>query len=297
MNKEQFTKELVNNLTAILGDGYSVCTEHVTKNNGVEHVGIVIRRPNQNVCPNIYIENFYSQFLKGRSIESIAEEILSLYNSKKDYMTDFNVEKELGQAKERIFFKLVNAEANRMLLDIAPHKLWNDLAIIYYVDFGEEEGYHKFLTINNMIMELLDLTPDELEQLAITNTEKRMSAQISGISSMLDNLLGLDSELEEDLPDDELFYVITNQEKSNGACTVLYHNVLSDFAERMNVDKVYLIPSSINEMLLIPDRGNMSVKELNAMLKSVNNTEVNPEEVLSSNCYIYTRQTNLISVA
>lgn len=293
MNKEQFTMKLVNNLKATLGDEYFIRTEHVTKNNGVKLLGVVIGKQNQTVCPNIYMESFYSQFLNGRTIDSIAKEVLSLYYEK-NTMTDFNLKTALSNANDKIFFKLVNTEANRILLDHAPHKTWNDLSIIYYADFGaDEDNYHKTLVITDMVSELLGFSVDELDKLARANTEKMMQPTICSLSSIMSNAFGFEESCESDEP----FYILSNALKFNGASAVLYSNVLSDFAKKMNVETVYLIPSSIHEMLLIPDRGIMSVQKLNTMLCKVNDSEVEPEEVLSSNCYIYTRQTDSISVA
>ena len=299
MNKEQFTMKLVNNLKETLGNEYFVRTEHVTKNNGVELLGVVIGKQNQTVCPNIYVESFYSQFRLGRPLESITREFISIYH-KNNTMEDFDLVLALNQAHDKIFYKLINTEANQILVDNAPHKTWNDLSVIYYADFGkDEENCHKTLVINNLICELLGLSVDELDRIARHNTERLMQAQIQGISSLMEKAYGFSNgcEPDEQLADDELFYILSNTEKFYGASVVLYRNVLSDFAKRMNVENVYIIPSSIHEMLLIPDRGNMSVQELNTMICAVNDSELEPEEVLSSNCYIYTRQTNLISVA
>lgn len=291
MNKEQFTMQLVNNLKEKLGDSYSIQTKEVTKNNSVKLLGVVIGKQNQSVCPSIYMESFYSQFLDGRDIDSIANEVISLFNEK-NTMTDFNIHESLKQASDKIFCKLVNTASNRILLDNAPHNTWNDLSIVYYVDLGKDEfNSHKTIVITNMLQELIGLSVDELDALAKANMEKYMPPTICGISSIFSGMSSLE------LNDDEPFYVLSNQESFYGATSILNSNLLSDFADRMNVNKVYIIPSSIHEVLLIPDRLNSSVDEFNSMLRDVNVSCVEETEVLSNNCYIFTRQNVLTSVA
>ena len=47
------------------------------------------------------------------------------------------------------------------------------------------------------------------------------------------------------------------------------------------------MPSSIHETILLPATGDMDVDYLIDMVRSVNATEVSPEEILSDNVYKY----------
>ena len=297
MSKEEFTMELINELKAIFGEEYIIISDYVTKNNGVKLLAITIGKQGESIRPNFYVESFYSQFLEGKSIKEISEEIGFIFENT-DMMADFDFEKELKEANEKIFFKLINTEANKVLLDNAPHKEWNDLSTVYYIDLsdvGDED--HKTITITNDVMKYLNLSPDELDELAKTNTEEKLSYRIMGISSFICNKieeLGIEYNIES-LKED-IFYICTNKNNLFGANTILYKNLLSEFSERMNTETVYLIPSSVHEMLLLPYT-DMNTEELNELLNMVNHSEVKDTEILSKNCYIYNRQTDLVSVA
>ncbi|MGN0240254.1 MAG: DUF5688 family protein, partial [Candidatus Weimeria sp.] len=82
------------------------------------------------------------------------------------------------------------------------------------------------------------------------------------------------------------FYVLTNSKKQYGASCVLYDGVLYDFSRRIG-ESFYLIPSSVHEMLLIPESFNIKVPELRQMLIDVNNSVLKPEEILSDRVYYF----------
>ena len=50
---------------------------------------------------------------------------------------------------------------------------------------------------------------------------------------------------------------------------------------------LYILPSSIHEVILLPDTGLGSPQELKRMIHEVNSTQVAPEEVLSNSLYYY----------
>lgn len=52
----------------------------------------------------------------------------------------------------------------------------------------------------------------------------------------------------------------------------------------------FVLPSSIHECILVPDLGQYSREELAKMVKEVNQTQVEEEEILSYQVYYYDRQ-------
>ena len=80
-------------------------------------------------------------------------------------------------------------------------------------------------------------------------------------------------------------YVATNSKKLNGACVMIYGGLLHDFARKVG-RSFYIIPSSIHEVILIPDTLDMDIRYTKAMVKEVNGTEVALDEALSDNVQI-----------
>ena len=80
--------------------------------------------------------------------------------------------------------------------------------------------------------------------------------------------------------------ILSNQQKAHGAGCLLYEGVLEKLA--VNYDSsYYILPSSIHEVILLPDNGQESVEHLKNMIHEVNSTQVAPEEVLSDSLYYY----------
>ena len=297
MNKEQFAKELVKVIQLRLGEAYSVESHYVTKNNGVKLLAVIIRENHQTVCPTIYIDGYYEEYCKGRDVLYIACDMIDSFRSYNNY-SESDFFEDLRCLPKNIKCKLINTEANRLLLDNAPHKEWNDLSIIYYLDMGVEDGFHKSMTITNMLMEALGLNLNELERLANRNMEQPHIESMLSImlrASGLHDMFGVNDFIE----NSNNMYVITNEEKWNGAICALQKDILKNFAIQKNVEKIFMIPSSLHEMILVLDNGDLCAQELNQIIREVNQDPdcLDPQEVLSTHCYIYNRQTDSISVA
>ena len=90
-------------------------------------------------------------------------------------------------------------------------------------------------------------------------------------------------------------YVLTNQQRFLGACCILYDNVLKEIANRLNCD-LYILPSSIHEVILMPATVTESVRALSQMVCDINQSEVAAEEILSDHIYYYHRNTDSITM-
>lgn len=56
---------------------------------------------------------------------------------------------------------------------------------------------------------------------------------------------------------------------------------------RKEKKSLYILPSSVHEVILLPDNGEESPEELRRMIREVNREHVAPEEVLSDNLYYF----------
>ena len=59
---------------------------------------------------------------------------------------------------------------------------------------------------------------------------------------------------------------------------------------------MYVIPSSIHELILIPECDEVDPHYIGSMINDVNNNVVPPEEILSYNVYYYSRENRQISI-
>ena len=80
--------------------------------------------------------------------------------------------------------------------------------------------------------------------------------------------------------------VVSNENKVYGASCILYPKVLEEIAKKMGRN-LYIIPSSVHEMLVLPDDGSNDGGYLQKLIAEVNVTQVEPEAVLSDQLYYY----------
>ena len=86
-----------------------------------------------------------------------------------------------------------------------------------------------------------------------------------------------------------MIYVLTNDEASYGAVCMLYEDIISGFCEKID-HNVYIIPSSIHEILLFPAIEYMDTEHLKEIIRSVN-SQMPIEDILSDRAYYYSRAT------
>lgn len=86
-----------------------------------------------------------------------------------------------------------------------------------------------------------------------------------------------------ELPDSSLL-VLTNTDGVAGAVAIAYPNQIEII--RAGLDGgFYMIPCSIHECLILPDDGTYREEELNSMVRDVNKTQLQPDDVLSDHVY------------
>lgn len=59
----------------------------------------------------------------------------------------------------------------------------------------------------------------------------------------------------------------------------------------------FILPSSIHEVILMKDNGDMNAEELQRMVMEINRTQVAPEEVLSDEVYSYDYRQQKLTMA
>ena len=116
----------------------------------------------------------------------------------------------------------------------------------------------------------------------------QMMMQEMGISEMEEGEL---EEMEDNLP----MYVLTNKKKSYGAAAMFDKDALKNLANKLE-SNLYILPSSVHEIICIPEEEGMDPLYIREMVKEVNMTSVSEEEYLSDNIYYYDRETNKLSL-
>ena len=286
MDFNVFTDNIVNVLQQRMGHEYDVKVTKVTKNNDIELTGVVLMKESDNLSPTIYLDGLFEEYQDGAYIEDLAEQIIRLYKEQLPAgRLDMDFFRNFEQVKDRIFYKLVSYDKNRKMLEKLPYYKWNDLALIFYYAMEEERIGRASITIHHQHLKMWEQAMDTLYAVAQEDMKKSMPELLVSMKDLLEETTGLKMGEDTYLP----MYVLTNQEKVYGAAAMLYSEHMKKLAERWQTD-LLILPSSIHEVLLLPDDGQNEYAFYKQMVEEVNTTQVEPEEVLSYSLYRYCRE-------
>ena len=286
MDYQKFIEEIVNLLQEKMSADYEIKVTHVTKNNDVRLIGVIMMRESDKILPTIYLEEPYRQYCEGTDIQEIADRIVALYREQMKGI-DFDVDlfKEFGRVKDRIFHKLINYEKNSKFLEDVPYFRWHDLAVVFYYAVEEKVMGRASILIHNNHMAMWEQTADALYQVAQRNMKRSMPELMLPMQELVEEMTGVRF----GQMDGVRMYVLTNQAKLNGASAMLYSDKIKELADSLQSD-LMILPSSVHEVLLLPDDREQQYDFYRKMVEEVNTTQVEPEEILSYNLYRYNRE-------
>ena len=273
--------------------GWHIDIRDAKKNNGVVLSAIVVGNKNQTVAPVFYIDG-YSE--NGYTEEAAAQSIYENYQKNLGETTRMNDNEliyklsQFDNVKDNICYKIVNTQANRKMFRDAPHfPITDDLSVMYYLQI--ERG--ATATITNQMLDVWGIDKNDavnkLWGYAYKNTMKQHIPEFFNVAEQLYPYM--------DKSDfDTSLYVLSNKDRTFGASVLLYDNtdILRDSLNKIqkemehNYTGLYILPSSIHELIIIPDDGRTNDKDyMKQMVRDINRSELKPEEVLSDNVFYF----------
>lgn len=289
---ETFMQTVKQQLQQRLGGECQLTIRSVPKNNGLVLNGLCFCALHSKVSPTIYLESFYQKYRSGTPMEQILAEITGLYaRSGLSAAFDPCLLEQPSYVRPRIAYRLIHASSNAGQLTQLPYRLLMDLAKVYYLYLGEDEGSQMTVPVSHQHLRLWNIDEAELDRLADENTPRLFPAQICSILDILSDFAPGAAGLEEPTP----FYVLTNQAGLGGAACMLYDGILKDFAKQMGSD-LLILPSSVHEVLLLPFENAGQIEGLCRMVSEINSQEVPEDERLSNQVYRYTSDSGQLSL-
>ncbi|MCI9441363.1 MAG: hypothetical protein HFH15_09080 [Ruminococcus sp.] len=302
MEYQEFICAIEKKMNRKLEGGVTASLYTAVKNNGKVKKGMLVEAPGVNISPTIYLEEFYERFSKGESMDEIVEDILKFYHTIRcDKSWNTSRIEHYDSIRDKIVFKLINTEKNQELLKSIPHMELLDLSIVFYALLDINQQGTATMTVGSQHLQSWDVTKEELFSMACENAKRLLPAQLFTMQQAVDEILHCASGERKNLlegiqkPDGDFMYVLSNPIRSLGAACIAYPEVL-DMAGRILGDDYYVLPSSVHEVVLVPESKGMAPDEMDAMVAEINETHVEEEELLSNHAYIYERKARRLTM-
>ncbi|MBE5923469.1 MAG: hypothetical protein E7271_03240 [Lachnospiraceae bacterium] len=286
----------------------SLSIQQVVKNNGIVLDAVCIHREGRSLSPNIYLKPYYDSYEMGKPLEMIMEDIVHRY---KEEMDNNDIEyvdiSDYSNVGSNLVVRVVNYEMNKELLKSCPHKRYLDVAITFRYVFDVNEVGIASALITNKEFDKWGVGIEEVYERALFNTMQKYPWDIQSITDMIVDLykekiehlggnLPAPSEVFGDLPQDVNMYILTNHDKAYGATCMLYDNVIANFAKVSNAN-VYVLPSSVHEVLLVPEYEGVDPSFLQYLLCEGNKSSVGFIDLLSDSIYYFDRMMDRLIIA
>lgn len=300
------------------GRDWNIELESVTGNNGIVKDSLLIQKQESGNPKIINLDPFYKIYQQGVEITFICWALIKsldrgypLEGIQEETLLDF------GKMADRVIYRLINADLNRELLKTIPSLPFNDLAIVFALlldspeereEDDQEEGRvgreeakkenqeddQEYSQASCLIhyghLKLWGIPEELLYPLAMENTPRLLPIRYQSIVDVIGK------EAAEAIPGDEPeMYVVTNQTGIYGAAVALYPGALENIAGRLGTD-LLILPSSVNELILIPYDERSEGVDFWEMVSEINQTEVPPEDILSESVYRYDRKKDRVVI-
>lgn len=288
MEIKEFARKVCKTVGDSLGENYNVELKEVRKNNDVILNGLTIQRKDHNVAPTIYLEYFWRAYEEGATFSEVIDRLMTVYGQDGPACSvDMEFFRDFEKVRDRICYRLIGMEENRILLEDVPHVEFLDLAVCFFYAYSGSVLGEGSILVHNSHMNAWGASVAELMSLAKENTPRLFPSQCSTMEEVLEEIVG-ERKRETTFAREVPMKVLTNNRRQNGAVCMIYQGILEQIAEEMEAS-LYILPSSIHEVILLAVDERADPRELKEMILQVNSTQVALEEVLSNSLYKYDR--------
>ena len=107
----------------------------------------------------------------------------------------------------------------------------------------------------------------------------------------------MNEELLEDIPDEPIQVIVTNEANRFGAINIYNEDCIRQVQEKLNANNFYVLPSSKHEVICVPTEG-IEINDLLTMVTEINQTQVREEDRLGDFVLYYDGDTRqLVKIA
>lgn len=305
MEYQEFKVMIQKRMQEIMGDAIEVGFETYLKNNHTEIEAMTLKKKGLQtkvmLSPAIHLQDLYILYKKegdSEKFHACLVEIKKLYMEQEPKGLDF-IDRDWDSIKGNICMNLLYEDWNKEWLEeeaVSHCKFLNFVIVLRSIVDISSQGIGSMM-VTKELMSYWQIMEEELwaaawnnlyqERFYIQNMNEVIKSEIRE-HEMDINYKEMDSMLP--------LYVLSNQKRAYGARAILRTDLLQAFAMGAGRN-LYILPSSVHELILIPDNGNYSVDDMRETVRTINETQVPEQDRLSDTIYYFQKDSGTIEIA
>lgn len=215
--------------------------------------------------------------------------------------------------RDSLSIRIMNPALNRKKLSQLEYVPFLDLAVTFAIKLRDADGStgisaagdsRMLIRVTKELTRLWGLSASELLDIALENERRNTSF----ISDRLIDTLKLfcvsdeaamrqleAADRREAAAGEICMYTLYDKSFLNGSVALLLNEVLYNASKKIGGDML-ILPSSVNELICIPDSAELDYRWLADVVREINDTAVPEEEILSYSIYKYSSDDDIVSV-
>ncbi len=259
---------------------------------------ITLRTPADILWPSVPLDRYYDSYLQGLPVNEIIRRILTVYSA--ETLHPFCTASDFADRKEfagRLGFRPASLRLYRNLLPVLPHAVFREMIFFFTAELPGSGSGAELAIVTRETANRFRISDEAMLKTAAAVSEERMPAAVFPLSVYLDRLAA-------GIPDagkraaglaapssGSSFFVLTNSASRFGAAVILYPGLTDRICRRFG--PYYLLPSSVHELLILPEKGEENISELKRLIRASNRRLGDSLLILSDELYRYDPQNGL----
>lgn len=280
----------------------------VVKANDCRLYGVSVRFEDMMAGANVYMDDLFEEYQKGADFDELIEEFVRRCEYALDVPPPLlaqSEDMEFEEVKSRLTLKLLDVRNNLSYMNGKPYiDVGNGLALIAVINCERSITSEWAISVTNDLLDIMDVDKETLLTEAMKNTQELEPAELVSLTEFFMRTVQMGERstnlLEEEMPDEiresNGAYCLSNRSKCQGAAALFYPGVMDRISEVIS-SGYYVIPSSIHELIIVPDNSRVKAEDLACLLDEGNRSVVEREDILSYNIFHYDRDKSQLRIA
>lgn len=167
--------------------------------------------------------------------------------------------------RSNVFMEFVSKADNHDRITVN----WKGYKVGFRFLIDKDSNGIKSTVITTDLAREMNLSEVELYELARENTPRLFPIKFGGMTEILFGFPVLD----------EKMFILSNEDTMKGAVAILYPDAMETIKAKIP-GHFYMIPASVNELILLTDNGEKTEDEINDIINQVNGSVVDPSDQL-----------------